>query len=85
MKTKNLTAAATVLAITMSFGSAAFACYENECEPPPPEEEPTKGNNGWGNGIDGTNPGSDAGPVTQVETKNNVVVWDKFVGKFEGR
>jgi hypothetical protein len=28
------------------------------CEPPPPRE---KGNNGWGNGAEGTNNGSDDG------------------------
>ncbi|MFM7335960.1 MAG: hypothetical protein ACKO2N_10815 [Tabrizicola sp.] len=81
---KNLTAAATVFAIAMSFGSSAFACFEGDCEPPPPPEE-SKGNNGWGNGIDGTNPGSFAGPASQVDTKTNVSVWDKFQGKFEGR
>jgi hypothetical protein len=32
-------------------------------EPPPPEEPPPteRGDNGWGNGSDGTNAGSDAG------------------------
>ena len=39
MTMKNLTAAATVLAIAMSFGSSAFACGNGECEPPPPPEE----------------------------------------------
>ncbi|MBN8631418.1 MAG: hypothetical protein J0L76_11235 [Rhodobacterales bacterium] len=58
MKTKNLTAAATVLAMVMSFGSAAFACGDNSCEPP---TETKKGNNGWGNGGDTTNAGSDKG------------------------
>ncbi len=89
MTTRHLTVAVTVLALAMSFGSTAFACYEG-CDddpppPPPPPEETTKGNNGWGNGTDGTNPGSFAGPASQVETKTNQRVWDKFQGKFEGR
>ena len=72
--------------MTMGIGSATFACEDGSCEPPPPPpEEETKGNNGWGNGIDGTNPGSFAGPASQVETKTNQNVWDKFQGKFEGR
>jgi hypothetical protein len=43
----------------LSATPAAFACGDGSCEPP--EEEPTKGNNGWGNGADSTNAGSDAG------------------------
>lgn len=84
---KNLTVASAVLALSMSFASTAFACYEGECEPPPPPppEETTKGNNGWGNGIDGENPGSDEGPASQVTTKQNEAVWEKFDGKFDGR
>jgi hypothetical protein len=80
---KKLTAAASVIALAMSFATSANACGETPCEPPPEEE--TKGNNGWGNGIDGTNPGSDEGPASQVSTKQNESVWDKFDGKFEGR
>lgn len=83
---KNLMSACVIIAMSTVFSSASFAegggetCL-SECEP----TEDTKGNNGWGNGIDGTNPGSDAGPPAQVETKNNREVWEKFEGKFEGR
>jgi hypothetical protein len=58
-----------------------------EPPPPPPCEppEPERGNNGWGNGIDGTNPGSFAGPESQVSWKLNEAVPDKFLFKFEGR
>lgn len=86
MKPNKLTGACMIIAMTTGFASTSFAdgvpveCLSG-CEP----EEPTKGNNGWGNGIDGTNPGSDAGPPAQVETKNNREVWEKFEGKFEGR
>ena len=46
--------------VSLSFTPAAFASTEGDtCEDP---EEPTaKGNNGWGNGLDSTNPGSDEG------------------------
>lgn len=37
--------------MTLSLGSAAFACGDGSC----------KGNNGWGNGGDTTNAGSDKG------------------------
>lgn len=83
MTTKKLTAAATVLAMVMSFGTAAFAEGDGECTQdcgPAP-----KGNNGWGNGIDPENPGSRKGPPSQVETKINDAVWDKFIDKHEGR
>jgi hypothetical protein len=90
---KNLTAAATVLSISMSFGSSAFAlndggCLEG-CEPPPPPEcltscEPEKGNNGWGNGPDTTNAGSFSGKTAVTKSVNGLGV-DKFDGKFEGR
>ncbi len=76
MKTKTLTAAATVLVMTLSFGSAAFACYDGSCEPP---TEPEKGNNGWGNGIDGENAGTPKGGT--AETKENKVGWEKFTGR----
>jgi hypothetical protein len=59
-----------------------------EPPPPPPCEEPPaveKGNNGWGNGIDGTNPGSFNGNADQVSYKLNEDVPFKFEGKFEGR
>ena len=88
---KNLTASWMFLAVSLGLASASFAetevpddpvgCLSSGCEEP---DDP-KGNNGWGNGIDGDNPGTDAGPPSQVETKNNREIWDKFDGKFEGR
>lgn len=81
MTMKNLTAAATVLAIAMSFGSSAFACGNGECEPPPPpEEEPAKGNNGWGNGPDTTNSGSFSGLTRDTKSVNGPAT-DKFSGR----
>jgi hypothetical protein len=93
MKTTNLTAACMIVAMSTVFASASFAefedpeeppigCLSDDCEEPDP---PTKGNNGWGNGIDGENPGSDEGPASQVTTKQNEAVWEKFEGKFDGR
>jgi hypothetical protein len=78
----------TAFAMSLSAGTAVFAetepCY---CEPDPepePEPEPTKGNNGWGNGIDGVNPGTEKGGTR--ETKANREGWpgspsDKFDGR----
>lgn len=89
MTAKKLTAACMIFAMSTGFVGTAFA--EGEEEPPPEclsgcEPEPTgKGNNGWGNGADGDNPGTDEGPASQVDTKENRVVWDKFIGKFDGR
>lgn len=84
MKMKTLTAAATVLAIAMSIGSAAFACDDGSCEPPPPPPEETKGNNGWGNGPDSTNAGSFSGGTAVTKSVNGLGA-DKFDGKFSGR
>lgn len=90
MKTTKLTAACAIVAMSTVFASASFAvgteeppvgCLSSECEEP---DDP-KGNNGWGNGKDGTNPGSNSGPPSQVETKNNREIWEKFEGKFTGR
>jgi hypothetical protein len=46
-----------------------------------------KGNNGWGNGEDGTNPGSGHGNSSQVLTKMNDPSVDDLakVLKFGGR
>lgn len=91
MKTKNLTAACMIIAMATGFASASFAieveeppvgCLSSECE------EPEKGNNGWGNGIDGTNPGTNKGNVAQVSTKQNTTppVFDADkVDRFGGR
>lgn len=56
----------TVLSLSLSTAPAAFACYDNECEPPPAE----KGNNGWGNGADSTNAGSNAGGTNGSKSIN---------------
>lgn len=55
-----------------------------ECEPPPPPPcyEPPKGNNGWGNGEDGDNPGTTKGNDYARNSKMNV---DGFEWKFGGR
>jgi hypothetical protein len=83
--TKKLTAAASVIALAMSFATTAYANLEctDDCEPPPPVEE-TKGNNGWGNGPDSTNAGSFSGGTADTKSVNGLGV-DKFDGKFEGR
>ena len=86
---KKLTAAASVLALAMSFATAAYANLEctDYCEP----TEGPKGNNGWGNGTDaapdgsgGTNNGSDNGGTADTKSVNGTGP-DKFEGKFEGR
>ena len=73
MKNKKLTAAATVLVMTMSLGSAAFACDDGSCEP-------EKGNNGWGNGADPTNSGSFSGATQDTKSVNGPET-DKFSGR----
>jgi len=88
VKTKNLTAAGAIIAMVTGFASASFAVGE-VIEPPDetcydcPEEPQPKGNNGWGNGADGDNPGTPKGGT--ADTKKNEVIWDKFQGKFDGR
>lgn len=37
----------------------------------PPPETKTKGNNGWGNGADGTNPGSFKGKTAPSKSNNS--------------
>lgn len=64
--------------MTLSLGSAAFACGDGSCEPPP--EEPTKGNNGWGNGADTTNSGSFSGATAETKSVNGPAN-DKFEGR----
>jgi hypothetical protein len=85
VKTKKLTAACTVFALAMSFAAVSYA--EGDGEEPPTEcrcEEPTKGNNGWGNGPDTTNAGSFSGGTAETKSVNGLGP-DKFDGKFEGR
>lgn len=72
MRTKKLTAACMIVALATGFATASFANGEGgeegcitDCGPEP------KGNNGWGNGVDGPNPGTDKGNAQQVSTKQN--------------
>lgn len=43
------------------------------CEPPEPPPEEEKGNNGWGNGADPTNPGSFSGRTAPSKSSNSSV------------
>jgi len=52
----------------LSLVSGGGGCY-CDCEPPPKE----KGNNGWGNGEDGTNPGSFQGGTEASKSTNSSV------------
>lgn len=81
---KKLTATCTIFAMAMGFAATAFANGE---EPPPEcisECEPEKGNNGWGNGPDSTNAGSNSGGTAETKSINGLGA-DKFDGKFDGR
>lgn len=67
---KKLTAACMIFAMATGFATMSVAegtgeeeCFD-DCGPEP------KGNNGWGNGIDGDNPGTTKGGT--AETKMNV-------------
>lgn len=61
---KNLTTACMIVAMSTAFASASFSfedgggetCY-TDCT----DDPKTKGNNGWGNGGDGDNAGTDKG------------------------
>lgn len=70
MQAKKLTASVTVLVVVMSLGSAAFACGDGSC----------KGNNGWGNGADNINAGSDDGKTSVTKSVNGPAN-DKFSGR----
>jgi hypothetical protein len=88
---RNIGLMISAFAVSLSAASAVFAeddggepPSECLCEPPEPDPEPTKGNNGWGNGIDGVNPGTEKGGTK--ETKANREGWpgspsDKFDGR----
>lgn len=71
--------------MAMGFAATAYANGEVPDEGCVSECEPSKGNNGWGNGEDDPNPGTEKGTPAQVETKKNESIPDKFDGKFEGR
>jgi hypothetical protein len=82
VKTKKLTAACMIIAMATGFASTSFAegggevICNSECEEPPTKP---KGNNGWGNGIDGDNAGTPKGGT--APTKLNEATWDKFSGR----
>lgn len=65
---KNLTAACMILAMSMGLASASFAVGGGEvtpCERACKSE--SKANNGWGNGGDSTNAGSDKGGTADTK------------------
>jgi hypothetical protein len=79
--------AATNKEFRRQIGAAGIKCNENQItnfnqtaittpdttEPPTPPTpgEPPKGNNGWGNGAEGTNNGSDEGNLAQATSKTD--------------
>lgn len=76
---KSTTVAAALIALASLPAAATPAKMSNteldrvvagtDCPPPPPP--PTlKGNNGWGNGADPSNPGSDNGLTAPSKTAN---------------
>jgi hypothetical protein len=65
--------------VSLSFTPAAFACTELDPCDPPAEDDPVKGNNGWGNGSDedadgngGTNAGSNSGGTAGSKSINGL-------------
>ena len=76
MQTKDLTAVLMIFALAAAFATASQAndCLEG-CSSTPPsstddgggDPEP-KGNNGWGNGDEGTNAGSDEGGTEDTKS-----------------
>lgn len=87
MKTKSVGLIITAFVVSLSFAPAAFAEGVPGDDDPVDEEPPTdpKGNNGWGNGIDGENAGSPKGGT--AASKQNVPgsLNPKHDGKFDGR
>ena len=81
MKIDRMVLAGAVVLAVLSMTSVGFA---NEELAPPPEEDPVKGNNGWGNGPDATNAGSFSGATAVTKSVNGLGA-DKFDGKFTGR
>lgn len=51
---------------------ATGGCWEDECEPEP-DPPKVKANNGWGNGAEGTNNGSDDGGTADSKTSESAV------------
>jgi hypothetical protein len=78
VQTKDLTAVFVIFAMAAAFATSSQAETCTECSGTVTStgtddeggDEP-KGNNGWGNGEDGVNPGTDKGSARQVSTKQN--------------
>ena len=81
MQAKDLTAVFVIFAMAAGFATASQAtecgtdCGSSSTTTGGTDDgggdpEP-KGNNGWGNGEDGVNPGTDNGNARQVSTKEN--------------
>ena len=68
MKNRSIGLIITAFVLSLAAAPATFACGEGECEPP--EEEPTRGDNGWGNGADSTNAGSNSGATQGSKSIN---------------
>jgi hypothetical protein len=62
---KKLTAASVIIAMSLGFATTSFAEGDGGCERACGSQ--SKGNNGWGNGGDTTNAGSDAGPTSETK------------------
>lgn len=76
MQKRDLTAVFVILAMAAGFATASsadgcFECTGTGTSTGTDDDGDEKGNNGWGNGEDGENPGTDKGNTRQVSTKNN--------------
>jgi hypothetical protein len=77
VQAKDLTAVFMIIALAAGFATESEAvttcgeCTGTETTTPGTEDPEPKGNNGWGNGEDGVNPGTDNGNARQVSTKEN--------------
>ena len=72
MKTKNLMSACAIIALSTMFASASFAVGggEETCERACNSQ--SKANNGWGNGGDPTNAGSDEGGTADTKLDSSL-------------
>lgn len=76
MQTRDLTAVFVILAMAAGFATASsadgcFECTGTGTSTGTDDGGKEKGNNGWGNGVDGINPGTSKGNAQQVSTKEN--------------
>jgi hypothetical protein len=80
VQTKDLTAVFMIFAMAAGFATASQATEcGTDCSGTGTStgtdggggDPETKGDNGWGNGADGVNPGTDNGNARQVSTKEN--------------